>query len=101
MIGIEALEEQDLRHVAAFYGKLGERAKTAGPKKEMHSIDDDGMPAGGTAGQLARTRALTAASVLVRRSGGAPNNTLVGRGSVRYSRPSNAELTSAAVRSQE
>lgn len=45
MIGIESLEEQDLRDVAAFYAKLAERAKTTGPTKETHSIDDDGMPA--------------------------------------------------------
>ncbi len=46
MIGIEDLDEQDLRDVAMFYTKLAERAKTAGPHKEAHSIDEEGMPAG-------------------------------------------------------
>ena len=46
MIGIEDLDEQDLRDVAMFYAKLAERAKTAGPNKEAHSIDEEGMPAG-------------------------------------------------------
>ena len=45
MIGIEDLEEQDLRDVAAFYARLAERAKSTGARKEMHSIDDEGMPA--------------------------------------------------------
>ena len=45
MIGIETLDEQDLREVAAFYARLAERAKTSGPIKEVHSIDEDGMPA--------------------------------------------------------
>lgn len=45
MIGIEALDEQDLREVAAFYAQLAERAKAAGPIKERHSIDEEGMPA--------------------------------------------------------
>ncbi|RZJ85610.1 MAG: low affinity iron permease family protein [Massilia sp.] len=45
MIGIESLDEQDLREVAAFYMRLAERAKTSGPIKEVHSIDEDGMPA--------------------------------------------------------
>lgn len=44
MIGIESLDEQDLREVAAFYTRLAERAKTSGPIKEVHSIDEDGMP---------------------------------------------------------
>ncbi|MGM9480263.1 low affinity iron permease family protein [Roseateles sp. NT4] len=44
MIGIETLDEQDLREVAAFYARLAERAKTAGPAKEIHSIDEEGMP---------------------------------------------------------
>ncbi|MGM9482802.1 low affinity iron permease family protein [Roseateles sp. NT4] len=44
MIGIETLDEQDLQEVAAFYARLSERAKTAGPVKEVHSIDEDGMP---------------------------------------------------------
>ena len=45
MIGIEDLEEQDLRDVAAFYARLAERAKASGACKETHSIDDEGMPA--------------------------------------------------------
>jgi low affinity Fe/Cu permease len=44
MIGIEQLDEQDLREVAAFYARLAERAKVSGPIKEVHSIDEDGMP---------------------------------------------------------
>ena len=44
MIGIEDLDEQDLREVAAFYGRLAERAKTAGPRKEIHSIDEEDAP---------------------------------------------------------
>lgn len=44
MIGIEDLDEQDLREVAMFYARLAERAKTLGPKKESHSIDEEGMP---------------------------------------------------------
>jgi low affinity Fe/Cu permease len=45
MIGIETLDEQHLRDVATFYARLAERAKKAGPDKEAHSIDDEGMPA--------------------------------------------------------
>jgi low affinity Fe/Cu permease len=45
MIGIESLEEQDLREVATFYARLAERAKQAGANKEVHSIDEEGMPA--------------------------------------------------------
>ena len=45
MIGIESLDEQDLREVADFYARLSERAKASGMKKELHSIDDEGMPA--------------------------------------------------------
>jgi len=44
MIGIEDLDEQVLREVATYYVKLAERAKKAGPNKEAHSIDEDGMP---------------------------------------------------------
>ena len=44
MIGIESLDEQELQEVAAFYARLAERAKTSGPVKEIHSIDEDGMP---------------------------------------------------------
>ncbi|RZL04350.1 MAG: low affinity iron permease family protein [Rubrivivax sp.] len=47
MIGIEDLDEQDLREVATFYARLAERAKEAGPHKEMHSIDEEGMPVQG------------------------------------------------------
>ena len=45
MIGIEELDEQDLREVAEFYSRLAQRAKAAGPIKERHSIDEEGMPA--------------------------------------------------------
>ena len=45
MIGIEGLDEQDLREVAQFYVRLADRAKLAGPNKEAHSIDEEGMPA--------------------------------------------------------
>ena len=44
MIGIEDLDEQDLRDVALYYVKLADRAKAAGASKEAHSIDEDGMP---------------------------------------------------------
>jgi low affinity Fe/Cu permease len=44
MIGIEDLDEQDLRDVAQFYSRLAERAKAAGANKEAHSIDEEGMP---------------------------------------------------------
>ena len=44
MIGIEELDEQDLREVAEFYARLSQRAKAAGPTKEQHSIDEEGMP---------------------------------------------------------
>ena len=47
MIGIEYLDEQDLRDVAQFYSRLAERAKAAGSNKEAHSIDEEGMPAMG------------------------------------------------------
>lgn len=44
MIGIEDLDEQDLRDVASFYMRLSQRAKETGPLKEAHSIDEEGMP---------------------------------------------------------
>ncbi len=44
MIGIEDLDEQDLREVAEFYVRLAARAKDGGRGKETHSIDDEGMP---------------------------------------------------------
>jgi low affinity Fe/Cu permease len=44
MIGIEGLDEQDLREVASFYMRLSERAKRTGPVKEAHSIDEEGLP---------------------------------------------------------
>lgn len=44
MIGIEDLDEQDLRDVAEFYVRLAARAKDAGKGKETHSIDEQGMP---------------------------------------------------------
>ena len=45
MIGIESMDEQDLREVAQFYVRLSARAKEQGPRKEAHSIDEEGMPA--------------------------------------------------------
>jgi len=44
MIGIEDLDEQDLRDVAEFYVRLAARAKDGGKGKETHSIDEEGMP---------------------------------------------------------
>ena len=44
MIGIEDLDEQDLRDVAEFYVRLAARAKDRGRGKETHSIDEEGMP---------------------------------------------------------
>jgi low affinity Fe/Cu permease len=44
MIGIEDLDEQDLRDVADFYVRLAARAKDGGRGKETHSIDEEGMP---------------------------------------------------------
>jgi len=44
MIGIEDLDEQDLREVAALYVKLAERA-AEGAQKQPHSIDEEGLPA--------------------------------------------------------
>ena len=44
MIGIEQLDEQDLRDVAGFYARLADRAKSRGPVKEAHSIDEQGLP---------------------------------------------------------
>jgi low affinity Fe/Cu permease len=44
LIGIEELDEQDLRDVATFYARLAERAKQMGCVKEAHSIDEEGMP---------------------------------------------------------
>ena len=55
MIGIEDLDEQDLRDVASFYARLAERAKCAGPNKEVHSIDEEGMPASLGADALPQT----------------------------------------------
>jgi low affinity Fe/Cu permease len=44
MIGIEDLDEQDLREGADFYVRLAARAKAAGTGKEARSIDEEGMP---------------------------------------------------------
>ena len=44
MIGIESMDEQDLREVAQFYVRLSARAKEQGAVKEAHSIDEEGMP---------------------------------------------------------
>jgi len=40
MIGIEDLDEQDLRQVAAFYVRLAARARNSEVHKECHSIDE-------------------------------------------------------------
>ena len=44
MIGIEDMDEQDLRDVAEFYARLASRARNGGRGKETHSIDEEGMP---------------------------------------------------------
>jgi low affinity Fe/Cu permease len=44
MIGIEDLDEQDLRDVAEFYTRLAARARRGGGMKEMHSIDEEIVP---------------------------------------------------------
>ncbi|MEG1771405.1 MAG: low affinity iron permease family protein [Comamonas sp.] len=44
MIGIEDLDEQDLREVADFYTRLADRAKQGGSDRRAYSIDDEGMP---------------------------------------------------------
>ena len=49
MIGIEGLDEQDLREVADFYVRLAARAAARGRDKETHSIDEEGMPTDGHA----------------------------------------------------
>ena len=41
MIGIEQLDEQDLREVAGFYLRLAERAKIESVDQKAHSIDDE------------------------------------------------------------
>lgn len=48
MIGIEQLDEQNLRELATFYTRLAERSKAAGLNKGAHSIDEEGMPAQAT-----------------------------------------------------
>ena len=45
MIGIEDLDEQDLREVADFYVRLADRARQAGNERQACSIDDAHMPA--------------------------------------------------------
>lgn len=52
MIGIEQLDEQDLREMATFYTRLAERSNAAGPNKEAHSIDEEGMPMQETPAQI-------------------------------------------------
>lgn len=44
MIGIEDLDEQDLREVADFYVRLADRARHAGDERMACSIADEGMP---------------------------------------------------------
>lgn len=41
MIGIEDLDEQDLRDVAAFYVRLAQRSSVMGDEKKAHSIDEE------------------------------------------------------------
>ena len=45
MIGIEDLDEQDLREVASFYVRLAERARQADLRKRAHSIDEEALAA--------------------------------------------------------
>ena len=45
MIGIEDLDEQDLREVASFYVRLAERAQQADLRKRAHSIDEEAIAA--------------------------------------------------------
>lgn len=40
MIGIEDLDEQDLRDAADFYARLAQRAQTEGRRQRAHSIDE-------------------------------------------------------------
>ena len=56
MIGIEDLDEQDLREVADFYVRLAARAKHGGAGKETHSIDEEGMPSDGIGATPPRDR---------------------------------------------
>lgn len=48
MIGIEDLDEQDLREVASFYVRLAERAKQVGIETCAHSIDEEAPGASAT-----------------------------------------------------
>jgi len=41
MIGIEDLDEEQLREVANFYDQLATQARTKKACKEIHSIDDE------------------------------------------------------------
>jgi low affinity Fe/Cu permease len=44
MVGIEDLDEQDLKELANFYVRLAQRAKQEGVVKERHSIDEEAPP---------------------------------------------------------
>jgi low affinity Fe/Cu permease len=44
LVGIEELDEQDLRELADFYVRLAARAREMGGLKEAHSIDEEGLP---------------------------------------------------------
>lgn len=44
MVGIEDLDEQALKELAAFYVRLAKNAKEHGALKERHSIDEDVNP---------------------------------------------------------
>jgi low affinity Fe/Cu permease len=52
LVGIEDMDDQDLRDIAQFYARLAEQAKASGPIKAAHSIDDAGLP---TAVPIVRT----------------------------------------------
>jgi hypothetical protein len=44
MIGIEDLDEQDLKSVAEFDVRLAARAKRQASRQEEHSIDEEDLP---------------------------------------------------------
>lgn len=56
LVGIEEMDEQDLREIAQFYVRLAEQAKKTGPVKAVHSIDDEGLATGVSAAPAARRR---------------------------------------------
>ena len=66
MIGIEDLDEQDLREVAEFYVRLAARARDGGKGKETHSIDEEGMPTDGSSAPKPKATAMPEEAALVR-----------------------------------